>query len=1116
MGKTVKRSLGFFVAVCILMAGLFFGGRLAANAENTGDMTITNGQVMGAQVIGSTGGDITIHIPDNVTATVTGTLRIRGTVTFTGGGKLVRSRGFTEGPMIYIENNAVLNVGKDVYEYGLALDGNNIEVSGYNGGGIYVAGGTLNLCSITHILRHVLTGNAVGAGIAAESGVVNIYNGVIEYNKVQATGIDAGGGGVYLAGSESGTVLNMYGGAICFNESAGVGGGVLVDGSGTNGWYADFNMSGGLIGDNQAGQHGGGIEIRRNAKFAMSGGRVTANTNLNNSFYESGAGLYINVSTRGVELCGWAEITDNYVKSTNQQSNVLIYGKSDLKLTGDLTGRVGLHNHQAALNAAGEQFGANHGNYSGSENFFCDETPFVGYTSLPYLVWSDGITLSEPVKNGFDAPKEGLPLSVTLPETETAVYQWYSSSSGSMESQADWEEITGALQSEYIPVASDVGKYLICVMEGAGGYTGIKKAVTDSVVAASEVEKEIITVEVSTLECSGYYNGREHVPKVVFGGDKVLADGDYILTYTGIEGTEYQSTVPPVQPGTYSVTLSLTYQGAQQYQLASQSTVQGGFVIEAYCPEQQAIIQNEPEGGWIRSDTITLVAPEGFTVSAAARPDEKNWSSSMTVGISEGAGQTVDYYLKNNETGAISEKKKLNVNADITAPSGSIQIGERGYEDNREDPVFEVFIKDENQLHVIIKGEDSGSGVAKTEYQKVSSPDLYSPLGLWVEASEFMVLPNEKFIVYVRITDGAGNVTVIHSPGIVLYTGSEIKTPDITVRQQGGSNAAVELVLNGNTVGTVLNGDKVLVEGTDYIVDGSTLILKASYLDGLASGDTPYDFAIGYNPMGEEGIKEFPEGSSAWLHFGVNVRKKEQKIPPFFGGHKEIAGKVGKTVKLPPVSGGEGTGSYTYRSSNPSVVQVDSQTGETRIVGTGTAEIYVKKNADDTYADSAEDSVAVRVNGIAEGNEYTLPSGERMNIPSNQEFVNEGKLVIEGELVVDGKLINRGQVVIKNRVENNGMIVNEERGGIENNGSLVNRGVIVNAGEVDNDGKIENGDNGILDNQNQFVNNGDMDNEGTGLRPETGDRSVAGIIWSLFLSAGVMVCLIRWRKQIHG
>lgn len=1060
-------------------------------------------------------GDIKVYIPDGVTATVTGTLHIRGTVTFSGGGQLIRNESFTEGPMIYIENNAVLNLGTDVNEDGVAINGNNIPVGGHNGGGIYMGGGTLNLCSVTHILRHV-TVDGSGGGIAAAGGTINMYNGVIEYNKAQVSGNGQGGGGIYLTGSKDGTVMNMFGGSIFYNETAGAGGGVLVDGSGTNGHYTDFNMSGGLISDNVAAKHGGGIEVRRNAKLSMSGGKVRRNLDGKDSLYESGAGVYLNASTRGFELSGWAEINENHVNNTNEPSNVLIYGTGDLKLTGDLTGSVGVHNHQISLNVAGEQFGLNGGHYSGSENFFCDGNTFVGNTSPYGLVWSDGIMLSDPVKNGFDEPVEGAPLSVTLPEMETAVYQWYASSSGNLESQEDWQSIPGAVRSEYIPGSTDIGRYLICEIRGAGGYTGVKRVVTALAVAASEVEKEVVLVRLDSSGCDGYYNGKERVPKVSFDGEQVPADGDYILTYTGREGTAYNSTVPPVKAGAYSVRLSLTKQGAQRYQLNAESTVQSDFVIEAYCPDQQAFIENEPGNGWFHSDTITLVAPEGFTVSAEDGPDEQNWSSSMTVTISEGAGQTAGYYLKNNETGAISEEKELHFNVDMTAPSGSIQIGGEVYEDYLENPVFELFLKDQSQLHVMITGNDSGSGVVKTAYQKVSSPDLYSPLGPWTEASEFVVVPNEKFIVYVQITDGAGNVTVIHSPGVVLYTGSEIKTPDISIRQESGSNAAVELALNGNTVGLVMNGAQVLTEGTDFIVDGGSLILKGSYLDGLAAGNQPYDFSVRIDPMGESGFSQQPGDASAWLHFGVHVHKKEQAVPPFFGNHKELINKVGDTVKLPSVSGGEGTGAYVYRSSDPSVVQVDSQTGETKVVGVGTAEIYVKKTEDDTYGPSSEDSVTIRVNGVAEGNEYTLPSGGKIQIPAGQEFVNEGKLIIEGELVVDGKLINRGQLVIENRVENNGMIVNEQNGGIENNGSLVNGGIIVNTGEVDNEGQIENGEDGILDNQNEFINNGTLDNEGAGKQPATGDRSAAGVIWSLFLSAGVMVCFIRRKKQIYG
>jgi hypothetical protein len=57
------------------------------------------------------------------------------------------------------------------------------------------------------------------------------------------------------------------------------------------------------------------------------------------------------------------------------------------------------------------------------------------------------------------------------------------------------------------------------------------------------------------------------------------------------------------------------------------------------------------------------------------------------------------------------------------------------------------------------------------------------------------------------------------------------------------------VVLSGNTIQKIMNGAITLINGTDYLVIGSTIQFKASYLNSLAVSDS-YTLTIHYNPFG--------------------------------------------------------------------------------------------------------------------------------------------------------------------------------------------------------------------------------------------------------------------------
>jgi hypothetical protein len=146
------------------------------------------------------------------------------------------------------------------------------------------------------------------------------------------------------------------------------------------------------------------------------------------------------------------------------------------------------------------------------------------------------------------------------------------------------------------------------------------------------------------------------------------------------------------------------------------------------------------------------------------------------------------------------------------------------------------------------------SGVKTIEYQKVASESAYNPNGTWSPYSDkFSVSPNEKFVVYAKITDNAGNETIINSNGVVVYTDSALGATtayfDKDTTSQGYKDIPVTMNLNSNTLNEIKNGQYTLVKDTDYILSGNTVTLKKEYLETAVNGSATLTFS--FNPMSE-------------------------------------------------------------------------------------------------------------------------------------------------------------------------------------------------------------------------------------------------------------------------
>ena len=97
--------------------------------------------------------------------------------------------------------------------------------------------------------------------------------------------ITGGNGGMYMA---QGGTLNMYGGTISGNISE--------YGAGANMDASFFNMYGGVISNNTANYTGGGVYVKENSMFVMTGGTISQNF-ATNADGNGGGGVLVNAAS---------------------------------------------------------------------------------------------------------------------------------------------------------------------------------------------------------------------------------------------------------------------------------------------------------------------------------------------------------------------------------------------------------------------------------------------------------------------------------------------------------------------------------------------------------------------------------------------------------------------------------------------------------------------------------------------------------------------------------------------------------------------------------------------------------------------------------------------------
>ena len=714
----------------------------------------------------------------------------------------------------------------------------------YYGGGVYVetgasfvlAGGTIYACGVQSGAQ-----SAYGGGIYAEGGSVTMTGGAIR-NCVVSTDYGASGGAIYAkAGS-----VTMSGGVIS-GCSAMSGGGILASGG-------TVRITGGRIENCKASKRGGGLYISGHADqisvldAAISGCEA-----------KRGGGLAL-IGFAELELGENARITGcKATEKDDTEAGTIEYGAAiymDLEVT-------------RTVSYPGCFLYANGGRVEGTvyvgTNGYSQYVEFKATNAIDHTdgksttVFTGDVSCEGDIRGGIFHG------SVTVTD-----------SNGNMGTA--WEKFCGNLSGGtfYGPVTTE------CHVSGGTFYRGLTMNKNAKLSGKPIDTGDVINTETNTPDPNGkpvtviYKDGSdEYAKQIVQTGEKAIEPDvpsrqGYQFTDWYLDDTKYDFNTAVTKDMTltakwtvnsYTITFDTDGGSAvapitQDYGTAiaaPANPTREGYTFMGWNPALPATMPAENmtiKAQWeINRYTVTFdtdggsaVAPitqdYGTAIAAPANPTREGytfmgWNPVLPATMPAG-DMTITAKWKDSEK-----------------PTGEIKISKNSWKSFLNNITFGLFFKD-TQTVTITAADNSGEAVT-VEYllsNKALTKTALDGMTFTAYTAPFSIAPDNEYIIYVRLTDKAGNTDYICSAGIVLDGTSPVikgiengktycKAQTVTINEKyvdtvTVNGAAVTLNENGGFTLTPANGGQRIVV-TDKA--GNTAEMTVTVNDGHTYGE---------------------------------------------------------------------------------------------------------------------------------------------------------------------------------------------------------------------------------------------------------------------------------------
>ena len=297
---------------------------------------------------------------------------------------------------------------------------------------------------------------------------------------------------------------------------------------------------------------------------------------------------------------------------------------------------------------------------------------------------------------------------------------------------------------------------------------------------------------------------------------------------------------------------------------------------------------------------------------------------------------------KGNYQGEVPVQWSINENK---APTGTIKIGNNTINKVLNSLTFGYFFKETKAVTITGSDGEGESGVKEVSYYLAN--DILSIEKLknvtWTKidnGKSFDIHPNNKYVIYAKVVDNAGNSSIINSDGVVLYSDSTSVTEKLEYTKTTESNLTASVNFNGNVIKNVAIGNDSL-EKDDYTVNGSTITFNGRWLDKLEAKD--YTLTVSYNPLGVEYVNNQGNQAPKTTTITLKVKKANGSITNIQDISKEYDGQV----VTQPTFNKSGTGNVTIEYK---VKDADDTTyTPTKPKDAGTYKVRVTVGEDVTY-----------------------------------------------------------------------------------------------------------------------------------------------------------------------
>lgn len=260
-------------------------------------------------------------------------------------------------------------------------------------------------------------------------------------------------------------------------------------------------------------------------------------------------------------------------------------------------------------------------------------------------------------------------------------------------------------------------------------------------------------------------------------------------------------------PGTYYV----RYQAAGYYNASSftEVVIKEGGLLSVTIPQTQTgytIAAEDTELVWNSSTTLSFALKDGYSKTSAFAVKVNGTPVELDANNR--------YVITNAQENIVITVEGV---ADITPPTAEITLGTNKWNTFLNNITFGLFFKETQE--VTITTADNGSGVNTIQYHlagdKLSEAEV-EQITEWEDYNgTFKIDPNNRYVVYAKITDNAGNILYINSDGIVLDN--------------------IAPTLEGIENGKTYYGDLTVIKSDEQFYDIKTVTLDGEEI-GFAEG----------------------------------------------------------------------------------------------------------------------------------------------------------------------------------------------------------------------------------------------------------------------------------------